>query len=244
MRGTSEPTSLASWSFFLFNWIELFKCKTHNRYHWEVLVGVALLAVTGVLASIAFPNFRLFAWTFPVLAIASIFFSQPIFEKYGQIASVRWIVVIPIINVVVALWLFLLTKDAIGLSANDSAKMELVLPVVPKSISHVDNENSSVEKANDEDAVKSDAELIVYLASRASAKHDRAPAQLAWHFLAGAGSVLEFFPPPERISSVSDDYEALNEDWELVVSDLWRAIGGAQTGETAITANEGTAEDV
>jgi uncharacterized membrane protein len=45
-----------------------------------------------------------------------------------------------------------------------------------------------------------------------------------WTFLAGAGSVMEIFPPPERIGPEQTDAEALDEDWQAVKDDLWAAI--------------------
>jgi uncharacterized membrane protein len=45
-----------------------------------------------------------------------------------------------------------------------------------------------------------------------------------WTFLAGAGSVMEIFPPPERIGPVHAEAEAPDDDWQAVKDDLWAAI--------------------
>ncbi len=45
-----------------------------------------------------------------------------------------------------------------------------------------------------------------------------------WTFLAGMGSALEIFPPPERIDCEQTDAEAYAEDWQALADDLWAAI--------------------
>jgi hypothetical protein len=77
------------------------------------------------------------------------------------------------------------------------------------------------------------ANVIVTLAqqtNRSAAEPRRAT--FWWTLLAGAGSSLEFFPPPERIDYQQTDLEAFSEDWQAVASDMWAAIGSCEL-ETA-----------
>jgi hypothetical protein len=209
-------------------WLERFKCENHGQYHWEILVGVPL-------ASALFSVYMVFLFSAPfvrewpylgLLAIVGFlmsFGSLTILKFQAHSPAALIVSLIPFVNIAVAAWLLLSTNPPLATPTGVAENLKAVAKTQPATKLPVtltpENDQTDRREFPPED---SEAE----------------GAAKSWAFLAGAASVLEFFPPRGRIATESSDEDAIAQDWSAVASDLWATIGAFQTKQLPSTKSE------
>ena len=221
------------------DWLQFLKCKTHEVYHWGSLVtiatGSALFSVE-ILWQFGEPSFRTWPWicSLAILAFVMSLASIGVFGRIEEVGFGRAILAfIPVLNLLFAIWLFLSAQDSIGVATTGVEREQASRPSLNNNVSPLKQAPDMPEIApgnNDPGgAEKATAQVISPLAKAANLDNGSAdPPSLRWYFLGSAGSALEIFPPPERISSLVTDAEAIEADWQTVAADLWNAFARYQ----------------